>query len=77
MASVLESYRKLFEIVFEIQVQVTGMERTLIDVSPELRERYQQQCVLVREEIESSKAVAVHLLEKTAGKLRGDPEWQD
>jgi hypothetical protein len=77
VAGMLDSYRKLFEIVFEIQIQVTGMERTLIEVDPSLREKYLQHCQEVRSEIEDSKAVAIHLLEKTAGKLRGDPQWSD
>jgi len=77
VAGMLDSYRKLFEIVFNIQVQVTGLERTLIESDPALREKYLQHCEQVRAELEDSKAVAVHLLEKTAGKLRGDPEWKD
>jgi len=77
VAGMLDSYRKLFEIVFQIQVQVTGMERTLIDSEPTLREKYLQHCEEVRSELEDSKAVAVHLLEKTAGKLRDDPQWKD
>jgi len=77
VAGMLDSYRKLFEIVFNIQVQVTGLERTLVETDPELREKYLQHCADVRAELEDSKAVAVHLLEKTAGKLRGDPEWKD
>ena len=76
-AGILDSYRKLFEIVFNIQVQVTGMERTLIDVDPALREKYLHHCDEIRAELEDSKAVAVHLLERTAGKLRGDPNWKD
>jgi hypothetical protein len=77
VAGMLDSYRKLFEIVFNIQVQVTGLERTLIESDPALREKYLEHCQNVRAELEDSKAVAVHLLEKTAGKLRGDPEWKD
>ncbi len=77
VAGMLDSYRKLFEIVFQIQVQVTGLERTLIESDPALREKYMQHCEDVRNELEDSKAVAIHLLEKTAGKLRGDPEWKD
>jgi hypothetical protein len=77
VAGMLDSYRKLFEIVFQIQVQVTAVERTLIDIDPAVRERYLQHCEDVRNELEDSKAVAVHLLEKTAGQLRGDPQWKD
>ncbi len=77
VAGMLDSYRKLFEIVFNIQVQVTGLERTLIETDPALRDKYLQHCQDVRTELEDSKAVAVHLLERTAGKLRGDPEWKD
>jgi len=77
VAGMLDSYRKLFEIVFNIQVQVTGLERTLVEADPELREKYLQHCQDVRTELEDSKAVAVHLLERTAGKLRGDPNWKD
>ena len=77
VAGMLDSYRKLFEIVFNIQVQVQAMERTLIDTDPAVRDRYLQHCQDVRNELEASKAVAVHLLERTAGKLRGDPEWRD
>ena len=77
VAGMLDSYRKLFEIVFNIQVQVTGLERTLIEGDPAIREKYLQHCQDVRAELEDSKAVAVHLLERTAGKLRGDPEWKD
>jgi len=77
VAGMLDSYRKLFEIVFNIQVQVTGLERTLIEADPALREKYLQHCEDVRTELEDSKAVAVHLLERTAGQLRGDPEWKD
>ena len=77
IASVLDSYRKLFEIVFSIQVQVSAMERTLIDTDPALREKYLEHMEQVRAELEDSKAVAVHLLEKTAGQLRGDPDWKD
>jgi len=77
VAGILDSYRKLFEIVFQIQVQVSGLERTLIDADPALRERFQQHCEEVRKELDDSKAVAVHLLERTAGKLRDDPQWKD
>ena len=77
IASVLDSYRKLFEIVFSIQVQVSAMERTLVDTDPALREKYLEHMEQVRAELEDSKAVAVHLLEKTAGQLRGDPDWKD
>jgi len=78
VAGMLDSYRKLFEIVFQIQVQVTALERTLIETDdPTLRDKYLQHCQDVRTELEDSKAVAIHLLEKTAGKLRGDPEWKD
>jgi len=77
VAGMLDSYRKLFEIVFQIQVQVTGLERTLIESDAALRDKYLQHCEDVRNELEDSKAVAIHLLEKTAGQLRGDPEWKD
>ena len=77
VAGMLDSYRKLFEIVFQIQVQVSAMERTLIDANPELREQYLRHSEEVRKELEDSKAVAVHLLERTAGKLRDDPQWKD
>ena len=77
VAGMLDSYRKLFEIVFNIQVQVQGLERTLVDADPALRDKYLQHCEEVRKELEDSKAVAVHLLERTAGKLRGDPAWKD
>jgi hypothetical protein len=73
----LDSYRKLFEIVFSIQVQVTALERTLVDTDAALKDKYLQHCQDVRNELEDSKAVAVHLLERTAGKLRGDPDWKD
>lgn len=76
VAGMLDSYRKLFEIVFQIQVQVTAMERTLI-ADPALRDQYEKHLTEVRAELEDSKAVAVHLLEKTAGQLRGDPNWKD
>lgn len=77
VAGMLDSYRKLFEIVFNIQVQVQGLERTLMDGDPVLREKYLLHCEEVRKELDDSKTVAVHLLEKTAGKLRGDPAWRD
>ncbi len=77
VAGMLDSYRKLFEIVFNIQVQVQGLERTLVDADAAVREKYLQHCEDVRKELEDSKAVAVHLLERTAGKLRGDPAWKD
>jgi len=76
VAGILDSYRKLFEIVFQIQVQVTALERTLV-ADPALREQYDKHLDDVRRELEDSKAVAVHLLEKTAGQLRGDPDWKD
>ena len=76
VAGMLDSYRKLFEIVFQIQVQVTALERTLV-VDPTLREQYEKHLSDVRAELEDSKTVAVHLLEKTAGQLRGDPNWKD
>jgi hypothetical protein len=78
VAGMLDSYRKLFEIVFQIQVQVTALERTLIETDdPAVRDKYMQHCEDVRNELEDSKAVAIHLLEKTAGQLRGDPKWKD
>ncbi len=76
VAGILDSYRKLFEIVFQIQVQVTALERTLV-ADPVLREQYEKHLTDVRAELEDSKTVAVHLLEKTAGQLRGDPNWKD
>ncbi len=77
-AGILDSYRKLFEIVFKIQVQVTALERTLIEVGdPVLQEAYARHCQEVQGELEDSKAIAIHLLEKTAGQLRGDPKWKD
>ena len=76
VAGMLDSYRKLFEIVFQIQVQVTALERTLV-VDPALREQYEKHLTEVRAELEDSKTVAVHLLERTAGQLRGDPNWKD
>lgn len=77
VAGMLDSYRKLFEIVFQIQVQVTALERTVIGADDPLRKTYLRHCEEVRNELEDSKAVAVHLLEKTAGQLRGDPKWKD
>ena len=76
VAGMLDSYRKLFEIVFQIQVQVTALERTLV-ADPALLEQYEKHLADVRAELEDSKAVAVHLLERTAGQLRGDPDWKD
>ena len=76
VAGMLDSYRKLFEIVFQIQVQVTALERSLV-ADPALHEQYLKHCEDVRSELEDSKAVAVHLLEKTAGQLRDDPNWKD
>ena len=77
LAAILDVMRKLTEIIYNNQTELSAMHRALEEADPSFKERYEKYFAAVTEEIADAKDSALHLMERTAGQLRGDPYWAD
>ena len=77
LAAILDVLRKLIEIIYNNQTELSAIHRALDEADPTFRERYEKHFAAVTQEISDAKDSALHLMERTAGQLRGDPYWAD